>query len=141
MAQVLRPVQDHPATSHADLLIGLAHADDAGVYALGDGRALIQTIDIFTPVVDAAYDWGRIAAAAGRAGVDIRPEALTVTINGLAVLSPGYLSEFSEEEASKRLAEDEVVLGVDLGTGAAEATTWTCDLTRGYIDINASYRS
>jgi selenide,water dikinase len=63
LAQVLRPVQDHPATSHADLLIGLARADDAGVYALGDGRALIQTIDIFTPVVDGAYDWGRIAAA------------------------------------------------------------------------------
>ena len=38
-------------------------ADDAGVYALGDGRALVQTIDIFAPVVDSAYDWGRIAAA------------------------------------------------------------------------------
>ena len=38
-------------------------ADDAGVYALGDGRALVQTIDIFTPVVDSAYDWGRIGAA------------------------------------------------------------------------------
>ena len=37
--------------------------DDAGVYALGDGRALIQTVDIFTPVVDSAHDWGRIAAA------------------------------------------------------------------------------
>ena len=37
--------------------------DDAGVYALGDGRALIQTVDIFTPVVDSAGDWGRIAAA------------------------------------------------------------------------------
>jgi selenide,water dikinase len=37
--------------------------DDAGVYALGDGRALIQTVDIFTPVVDSPHDWGRIAAA------------------------------------------------------------------------------
>lgn len=37
--------------------------DDAGVYALGDGRALVQTVDIFTPVVDSARDWGRIAAA------------------------------------------------------------------------------
>lgn len=63
MAQVLRPVQNHPAASHPDLLIGLARPDDAGVYALGDGRALIQTIDVFTPVVDGGYDWGRIAAA------------------------------------------------------------------------------
>lgn len=44
-------------------MIGVAGADDAGVFALGDGRALIQTVDIFTPVVDDAYDWGRIAAA------------------------------------------------------------------------------
>lgn len=41
----------------------MSTADDAGVYALGDGRALVQTIDIFAPVVDSAYDWGRIAAA------------------------------------------------------------------------------
>lgn len=61
--QVLHSVQDHKATSHPNLLVGMAEADDAGVYALEDGRALIQTIDIFTPVVDDAYDWGRIAAA------------------------------------------------------------------------------
>lgn len=44
-------------------MVGLAAGDDAGVYALGDGRALIQSIDIFTPVVDSPFDWGRIAAA------------------------------------------------------------------------------
>lgn len=53
----------HTATSHPDLLIGIGTSDDAGVYALGDGRALVQTVDIFTPVVDSAIDWGRIAAA------------------------------------------------------------------------------
>ena len=104
-------------------------------------RTVAGSLLVKTAVHGADANWGRIAAAAGRAGVDLRPEALTVTINGLTVLSPGYVSEFSEEEASARLAEDEVVLGVDLGAGAAEATTWTCDLTRGYIDINASYRS
>lgn len=41
----------------------MTSSDDAGVYTLGDGRALVQTIDIFTPVVDAPRDWGRIAAA------------------------------------------------------------------------------
>jgi len=44
-------------------LIGLAVADDAGVFSLGDGRALVQTVDIFTPVVDDPFNWGRIAAA------------------------------------------------------------------------------
>lgn len=63
MAQVLGPVKRHAATEHADLLVGIGSGDDAGVYALGDGRALIQTVDIFTPVVDDPADWGRIAAA------------------------------------------------------------------------------
>ena len=63
MAQVLRPVQDHPAGRHPDLIVGFETADDAGVYALGDGRALVQTVDIFAPIVDEPYDWGRIAAA------------------------------------------------------------------------------
>jgi selenide,water dikinase len=60
---VLGPVQDHPATAHPDLIVGIGTGDDAGAYSLGDGRALIQTVDIFTPVVDSARDWGRIAAA------------------------------------------------------------------------------
>jgi selenide,water dikinase len=59
----LRPVHGHPATAHPDLLIGLSVADDSGVYALGDGRALVQSVDIFTPVVDDPYHWGKIAAA------------------------------------------------------------------------------
>lgn len=63
MAQILGPVKSHPAASHSDLLVGIATSDDAGVYSLGDGRALIQTVDIFTPVVDSPTDWGRIAAA------------------------------------------------------------------------------
>lgn len=44
-------------------MIGIGTGDDAGVYSLGDGRALVQTVDIFTPIVDSPTDWGRIAAA------------------------------------------------------------------------------
>ena len=46
-----------------DLLVGTATADDAGVYRLADGLALVQTVDFFTPIVDDPYDFGRIAAA------------------------------------------------------------------------------
>lgn len=63
LTEILRPVREHPALSHPDLLVGLSVADDAGVYSLGDGRALVQTVDIFTPVVDDPYEWGRVAAA------------------------------------------------------------------------------
>lgn len=44
-------------------MVGIEDGDDAGVYALGDGRALVQTIDVFTPIVDSPTDWGRISAA------------------------------------------------------------------------------
>jgi selenide, water dikinase len=63
LAQVLGPVQDHAGVNHPDLIVGIGTSDDAGVFTLGNGRALIQTVDIFTPVVDSPRDWGRIAAA------------------------------------------------------------------------------
>ena len=53
----------NPATQHPDLLVGLAGADDAGVMRITDGLALVQTVDFFTPIVDDAELWGRIAAA------------------------------------------------------------------------------
>jgi selenide, water dikinase len=63
LAEILGPVRGHGATRHDDLLVGIDTGDDAGVFSLGDGRVMVQTIDIFTPVVDGAADWGRIAAA------------------------------------------------------------------------------
>ena len=51
------------ATTHPDLIVGIAGSDDAGVYRIDDARAMVQTVDFFTPIVDDAYDWGRIAAA------------------------------------------------------------------------------
>jgi selenide, water dikinase len=63
LARVMGTVNGHTASSHPDLLVGVASSDDAGVFDIGDGRALVQTVDIFTPVVDEPFDWGRIAAA------------------------------------------------------------------------------
>ena len=94
-----------------------------------------------TAVHGADANWGRIVAAAGRAGVEVDPERLRVAICGLEVLGPGYTSDYSEEEATLRMRADEVLIEVDLGDGHDQATCWTCDLTHGYIDINASYRS
>ena len=50
-------------TQHPDLLVGIAGSDDAAVYRISDDVALVQTVDFFTPIVDDARDWGRIAAA------------------------------------------------------------------------------
>ncbi len=61
LAHVLRPLANRP--SHPDLLLGLATADDAALWRIDSDRALVQTVDFFTPVVDDAYTYGAIAAA------------------------------------------------------------------------------
>lgn len=63
LAEAIKPLLGHPATKSADLLVGFENADDAGIFRLPNGDALVLTVDFFTPIVDSAYDWGRIAAA------------------------------------------------------------------------------
>ena len=64
LAQVLRPLQNlFRADQHPKLLVGLEVSDDAAVYQLDDDRAMIHTLDFFTPIVDDPYDYGAIAAA------------------------------------------------------------------------------
>jgi selenide,water dikinase len=63
LAQVLRRVNNSAVVRHDDLIVGIGGSDDAGVYRISDDIALVQTIDFFTPIVDEAYDWGRIAAS------------------------------------------------------------------------------
>ncbi len=87
-------------------------------------------------------NWGRIVMAVGKAGQRANRDALGIWIGPEqcaegGVQKPGY----SEETASKHLQEDEVALTVDVGVGNGKATVWTCDLTHGYIEINAGYRS
>ena len=60
LTQVLRQL---PRMSDPDLLVGFDTSDDAAVYKVSDDLALIQTVDIFPPVVDDPFDYGRIAAA------------------------------------------------------------------------------
>jgi glutamate N-acetyltransferase/amino-acid N-acetyltransferase len=109
--------------------------------ALTVSRCVAGSPLVKTAIHGADANWGRVIAAAGRSGAFIRPECLTLQMNGLTVLSPGYHSDYSEKEASRLLSHDEVTIHLDLGAGSAEATTWTCDLTRKYIDINARYRT
>jgi len=51
-----------PKQSDPNVLVGFDHADDAGVYQIGPGMALVQTVDFFTPMVDDPYTFGQIAA-------------------------------------------------------------------------------
>lgn len=109
--------------------------------ALRVARTIAGSPLVKTAVHGADANWGRIVAAAGRAGVALDPATLGITIGGVHVLRPGYRAEFSEDEARSALERDEVTIGVDLGLGSASARVWTCDLTARYVEINAGYRS
>ncbi len=62
-AELLPLLGELPGAADPRLLVGAASCDDAAVYEVSEGLALVQTIDFFTPPVDDPYDFGRIAAA------------------------------------------------------------------------------
>lgn len=95
-----------------------------------------------TAIAGEDANWGRVVMAVGKAGepaerdrLSIRFGATQVAVNGLAV--EGY----DEAPVAEHLKSKEVEIGVDIGLGEGRATVWTCDLTHGYISINADYRS
>ncbi len=80
--------------------------------------------------------------AVGKAGEKADRDALRITIGDELVAERGHAAPtFSEVAATEHLRGDEVRIAVDVGVGAGESTIWTCDLTHGYIEINAGYRS
>jgi glutamate N-acetyltransferase/amino-acid N-acetyltransferase len=87
-------------------------------------------------------NWGRILAAAGRAGVAFDVDRARVWIGDADVYSGGKPHPENEEGAHMHLLQNhEVVLGIDLAAGSASAEAWTCDFSADYVRINADYRS
>ena len=87
-------------------------------------------------------NWGRIVMAIGRAGEKVDPDRLAISIGGVRITTGGGpVPGYDEAPVADHMSGREITIAVDLGIGGGEATVWTCDLTHGYIDINASYRS
>lgn len=86
-------------------------------------------------------NWGRILAAAGRAGVRFDPERVEISMAGITMCRGGRAEPFSEEAAHRRLLGKHLSIVVDLHGGKGSARIWTCDFTAEYVSINASYRS
>jgi len=109
--------------------------------ALQVARTIAGSPLVKTAMHGADANWGRVVAAACRAGVALDPERLRVAFGDVVVLRPGFVARFSEAAARRALSREEVTLHIDLGLGGATAKTWTCDLSAGYVEINASYRT
>ena len=84
-------------------------------------------------------NWGRIVSAAGYADAPYDWSKSTLDVAGHVVFRRGKPVTFDEAAASDAMKGDDVTLTLDCGSGKAEATVWTCDLSREYITINADY--
>lgn len=96
-----------------------------------------------TAIAGEDANWGRIVMAVGKAGEPIDFDALKTSIGGTVIAEGnGPLEDYDESLVQAHIEGREVDIEVNVGLGqAGKATVWTCDLTHGYIDINADYRS
>ena len=86
-------------------------------------------------------NWGRLIAAAGRAGVAFDLSRATVTIGPTVLFEDGRPYDEAAPRAAEYLRRTEIDVSVGLGAGSATSTVWTCDLSAEYVRINADYRT
>lgn len=105
-------------------------------------RSIANSPLVKTAIAGSDPNWGRIICAAGYAGVKFDPAQVDIAMQGLLVCQGGLAAPFREKELKKRLDEKDVHIEFAFrGKKPGRARFWTCDLTEGYIRINASYRT
>ena len=82
---------------------------------------------------------GRFICAVGYSGVAIDPDKVVIKFGDLTVYAKGLVTKFDQDAMRKVLAEHDIVIDIDLGLGNAQATVFSCDLSFGYVKINADY--
>ncbi|MGF1617436.1 MAG: bifunctional glutamate N-acetyltransferase/amino-acid acetyltransferase ArgJ [Acidimicrobiia bacterium] len=110
--------------------------------AVAIARSIADSPLVKTTLAAGDANWGRVVMAVGKAGQPANRDKLAIWIGPEQVAASGTVRDgYREEVAAAHLALDEVEITVDVGVGGDEATVWTCDLTHGYIEINAGYRT
>jgi glutamate N-acetyltransferase / amino-acid N-acetyltransferase len=104
-------------------------------------RTIANSPLVKTALAGGDPNWGRILAAAGRAGVRFDPAKVEIHVAGMALCRRGIEVPFNERVAHRRMLAKFVPIRVDLRAGHAAARMWTCDFTGEYVRINASYRT
>ncbi|GAA6209759.1 bifunctional glutamate N-acetyltransferase/amino-acid acetyltransferase ArgJ [Cognatishimia sp. WU-CL00825] len=117
---------------------GAATHSDARAHALSIANSPL----VKTAIAGEDPNWGRIVMAIGKSGAAADRDLLAIRFGDILVAEKGWVSpEYSEEAAAAYMRQDNLKISVNLGLGAGTSTVWTCDLTHGYISINADYRS
>ena len=127
------------ATKFVEIAVtGAASDADANTHAL----AIANSPLVKTAIAGEDPNWGRIVMAIGKSGAAADRDLLTIRFGDILVAEKGWVAEsYTEEAGAAYMKAQELKISVDLGLDAGKATVWTCDLTHGYITINADYRS
>jgi len=106
------------------------------------GLAIANSPLVKTAIAGEDANWGRVVMAVGKAGEPADRDKLAIRFADKWVAQAGLAADsYDEAPVAKHLKGQEISIGVDIGLGEGRATVWTCDLTHGYISINADYRS
>ncbi len=127
------------ATKFVEIRVTGAVSDaDAKVH----GMAIANSPLVKTAIAGEDPNWGRVVMAIGKSGAAADRDTLSISFGDILVAEKGWVSPtYREEDAAAYMKGQDLVIAVDLGLGEGKATVWTCDLTHGYIEINADYRS
>ena len=106
------------------------------------GLAVANSPLVKTAIAGEDANWGRVVMAVGKAGEPADRDKLSIGFGGIWAAREGQpLTDYDEAPVARHLQGSDVGIAIDIGLGEGRATVWTCDLTAGYIAINADYRS
>ncbi len=130
----------------ATKLVGVrVHGATSEAAARQVSRTIANSLLVKTAIHGADPNWGRILAAAGRAGVQFDPARTTVHVGHVLLFENGLPHDDAASQAAEYLKGNTIHIVVDLGGGdgeaGGEATVWTCDLSAEYVRINGEYRT
>ncbi len=126
------------ATKLIEIEVGGAESDEE---ALKVARSVANSNLVKTAIHGEDPNWGRIIAAIGYSGIDLDPEGIELSLNRFPVLDKQYKIVIDEPVVQQSLKAKDILLSINLNRGSNTTRFWTCDLTKEYVSINASYRS
>ena len=127
------------ATKFVEVTVtGAATEADAETHA----RSIANSPLVKTAIAGEDPNWGRVVMAVGKSGAAADRDKLSIWFGDALVADKGWVSpDYREEMGASHMKQDHIRIRADIGLGDGAATVWTCDLTHGYISINADYRS
>ncbi|KAA3632513.1 MAG: bifunctional glutamate N-acetyltransferase/amino-acid acetyltransferase ArgJ [Proteobacteria bacterium] len=133
-------VRDGEGASKFITIVVTGAEDDRAARVIA--KSIANSPLVKTAIAGEDANWGRVVMAVGKAGERADRDKLSIRMGGVEIASEGQpVVDYNEKRVFSHLQGDQIAIDVDVGVGPGVARVWTCDLTEGYIRINADYRS